>query len=265
MPAPLPDYPKTVANTMSLPRFYCPSPLTANQAIALPEALAHHAVRVLRLKNNTPVVLFDGSGGQYDAILHIDGKHASAQLGDKNPVERELPGTITLVQGLASGDKMDWIIEKAVEMGVHRMVPVAARRSVLQLSGARLEKRLQHWEKIVQSACEQCGRNRLPQVAPPVTLTEYFSQTKTDGLTLLCHPDADTTLAQALSSANILSGADAPGITILIGPEGGWSDDELLTAEKNGATRIAFGSRVLRTETAGLAMVAAINALLGWT
>ena len=145
------------------------------------------------------------------------------------------------------------------------MVPVAARRSVLQLSGARLEKRLQHWEKIVQSACEQCGRNRLPQVAPPVTLTEYFSQAKTDGLTLLCHPDADTTLAQTLSGANILSDADTPGITILIGPEGGWSDDELLTAEKNGATRIAFGSRVLRTETAGLAMVAAINALLGWT
>lgn len=241
---------------MSSPRFYCPSPLSANQTLPLPDALTHHAVRVLRLKNNTPIVLFDGSGGQYDAILDIDGKQACAHLGDKNPVERELPGTLTLVQGLASGDKMDWIIEKAVELGVHRIVPIAARRSVLQLSGARLEKRVQHWEKTVQSASEQCGRNRLAQVTPPVTLAEFFSR-EPAGLTLLCHPEATTTLAQALAAST----TDA--ISILIGPEGGWSDEELLTAEKNGATRIAFGPRVLRTETAGVAMVAAISALQG--
>ena len=243
---------------MSSPRFYCPCPLSSNQTLPLPEALAHHAVRVLRLKNNSPIVLFDGSGGQYEATLEIEGKHAYARLGDKNPIERELPGTITLAQGLASGDKMDWIIEKAVELGVKQIVPIAARRSVLQLSGPRLEKRLQHWEKIVQSACEQCGRNRLTPVAAPMMLTEFFSQHRPDDLTLLCHPEADLDLAEAISNTT------KRNITLLIGPEGGWSDEELATAEKNGATRITFGSRVLRTETAGLAMVAAISALLSW-
>ncbi|MFA5598358.1 MAG: 16S rRNA (uracil(1498)-N(3))-methyltransferase [Pusillimonas sp.] len=243
---------------MSSPRFYCPSPLSANQTLPLPDALTHHAVRVLRLKNNTPIVLFDGSGGQYDAILDIDGKQACAHLGDKNPVERELPGTITLVQGLASGDKMDWIIEKAVELGVHRIVPIAARRSVLQLSGPRLEKRLQHWEKIVKSASEQCGRNRLAQINTPVSLAEFLNQGTPDTKALLCHPEANLSLAQAIS------GTTCQNLTILIGPEGGWSDDELAIAEKKGATRITFGSRVLRTETAGVAMVAAISALKGW-
>lgn len=240
-----------------MPRFYCPTPLTARHTLALPDALAHHAVRVLRLKNNTPITLFDGTGGEYPAVLHIDGKQAFAQLGDKDPVERELPGHITLAQGLASGDKMDWVIEKAVELGASRVVPIAARRSVLQLSGSRAEKRLQHWEKTVQSACEQCGRNRLPQVTAPVSLADFLAS-RTTGLTLLCHPQSSTTLAQAVSSLT------TPHITLLVGPEGGWSDEETATALKHGAVQISFGARVLRTETAGLAMISAISALLGW-
>ncbi|OXR50611.1 16S rRNA (uracil(1498)-N(3))-methyltransferase [Pusillimonas sp. T2] len=240
-----------------MPRFYCPTPLTAQHTMALPDALAHHAVRVLRLKNNSPITLFDGTGGEYQAILHIDGKHAFAQLDDKDPIERELPGHITLAQGLASGDKMDWIIEKAVELGATRVVPIAARRSVLQLSGSRAEKRLQHWEKTIQSACEQCGRNRLPTVTAPVSLADFLAS-GTAGLTLLCHPQSSTTLAQAVA------GLTTAHITLLVGPEGGWSDEETATALKHGATQISFGARVLRTETAGLAMISAISALLGW-
>jgi len=242
---------------MSFPRFFCQTPLAANQTIDLPEALTHHALRVLRLKNNSQITLFDGLGGQYNAKLLINGKHAQAQLDEKHTPERELAGEITLVQGLASGDKMDWIIEKSVELGVSHIVPIAARRSVLQLTPERLQKRLKHWEKIIQSACEQCGRNLLPTISPTVSLAQYLAGTQQPGLTLLCHPQASQSLAQALTT-------DTNRITLLVGPEGGWSDEEQHAAAQAGALPVIFGPRVLRTETAGLAMVAAISALKGW-
>lgn len=243
---------------MSSPRFFCSFKLTEHQNIALPESLTHHAVRVLRLKNNSQITLFDGTGGEYPAHLQIDGKHASAQLGAHDPIERELPGRITLVQGLASGDKMDWIIEKAVELGVHTIVPISARRSVLQLSGARLEKRLEHWRKIIQAACEQCGRNRQPSLEAPQTLAECMQSSHRTGMTLLCHPEANQELAQVLRDQKNES------LVLMVGPEGGWAPEELEIALAGGATRIMFGTRVLRTETAGLALVAATSALLGW-
>ena len=243
---------------MAYPRFYCPTPLKPHQSLVLPDALAHHAARVLRLKNNSLITLFDGTGGHYDATLHIDDKFVSATLGPHDPTERELPGRITLVQGLASGDKMDWIIEKAVELGVAHIVPVSARRSVLQLAGPRREKRLRHWEKIVQSACEQCGRNRLALINEPISLQSFFTLPHSGGLTLLAHPEAGLRLDQALTTTPVND------ITILVGPEGGWADDEIEMAKKNGATLATFGPRILRTATAGLAMAAAISALKGW-
>ncbi|MDQ8035266.1 16S rRNA (uracil(1498)-N(3))-methyltransferase [Bordetella genomosp. 1] len=244
---------------MSTPRFYCETPLAPNTEIALPEALAHHAARVLRLRDGAPLVLFDGQGGEYPGTLRIDGKAACALLGAHLPREAELPGRVTLVQGLPSGDKMDWVIEKAVELGAARVVPVAAQRSVLQLSGARLDKRVQHWRRIAQSAAEQCGRNRLTEVDAPQSLRDYLAQPE-PGLRLLCHPDATTDLPGALAAHDVRT----HGLALLVGPEGGWSEAELQDAARAGVTAVRFGPRVLRTETAGLALIAAATALLGW-
>lgn len=243
---------------MSSPRFYCAEPLAPETTLPLPDALAHYAVRVLRLKDQSDIVLFDGRGGEYPAVLQIEGKRARAHIGAHRTREAELGGHITLVQGLPSGDKMDWIVEKAVELGVQRIVPIAADRSVLQLTGERREKRLAHWRRVVESAAEQCGRNRLPGIDAPLTLDKWLA-TPAQGLRLMCHPAAEFDLAQAL--------APAPShVTLIVGPEGGWSDAELgqAGAPASQVTSVRWGARVMRTETAGLALTAATTALLRW-
>ncbi|MBO1113358.1 16S rRNA (uracil(1498)-N(3))-methyltransferase [Bordetella petrii] len=243
---------------MPLPRFFCDIPLSPGARLPLPAALAHHAVRVLRLRAGAAIVLFNGAGGEYPATLEIDGKDAWAQLGLFDPRDAELAGRIILVQGLPSGDKMDWVVEKAVELGASRVSPIAAQRSVLQLAGARLEKRVAHWSRIAQAASEQCGRNRLMAVDAPAALGAWLEQ-PADGLRLLCHPEAGPSLGEALAAQ--------PGLrqlSLLVGPEGGWSDAELALAARHGVQAVRYGPRVLRTETAGLALMAAATALLGW-
>lgn len=246
---------------MSLPRFFCDTPLSPGARLALPDALAHHAIRVLRLKDGASMTLFDGQGGEYPATLGIDGKSGWAQLGALDPREAELGGYITLVQGLPSGDKMDWVVEKSVELGASRVTPIAAQRSVLQLSGPRLAKRVSHWSRIAQSASEQCGRNRLMSVDVPMGLRDWLEQ-PCAGLRLLCHPEATPTLAEALAAASRSSPIQS--LCLLVGPEGGWSDAELALAAQHGVQSVRFGPRVLRTETAGLALISAVTALLGW-
>ena len=243
---------------MSAPRFFCDVPLSAGARIALPDALAHHALRVLRLRAGESVILFNGQGGEYPAVLEVEGKAGFGQLGAFDPREAELAGRIILVQGLPSGDKMDWVVEKAVELGAAQVCPIAAQRSVLQLSGPRLDKRVAHWQRIAQSAAEQCGRNRLMTIDAPRTLAEWLAL-PADGLRLLCHPDADTDLAGLLGATPGLT-----SLTLLVGPEGGWSDKELAQAREAGVAAVKFGPRVLRTETAGLALISAISALRGW-
>ncbi|NYT38495.1 16S rRNA (uracil(1498)-N(3))-methyltransferase [Allopusillimonas soli] len=243
---------------MPTPRFFLPPPLTAAATIRLPDALAHHALRVLRLRDNASIILFDGRGGQFPATLQIHGKGASAILGAHDPAEAELAGQITLVQGIASGDKMDWVIEKAVELGACAVVPIAAHRSVLQLSGDRLRKRMAHWRRIAQAASEQSGRNRIMRVDEPRHLAHYLEEADaTSQPALFCHPDASSTLAHALHGVR-------DKFALLVGPEGGWSEEEQALARARGLQPVSFGKRVLRTETAGLALMAACSALLGW-
>lgn len=240
---------------MSPPRFFCETPLATGGRIELPAALAHHALRVLRLADGVPIVLFDGRGGQYSAMLRIEGPRALAELGPHEAVESELRGRLILIQGLASGDKMDWIVEKAVELGVTELRPVAAERSVLRLSGPRLDKRLDHWRAIARSASEQCGRNRLMVVHPPAPLAACLETV--DGPALFCHPDGPLDFRAVLADVR-------DSLTLMVGPEGGWSPDELTLARRRGLAGARFGARVLRTETAGLALAAAATTLLDW-
>lgn len=256
---------------MAHPRFYCSTPITAHSRYTLPDDVAHHASRALRLRAGEAIVLFDGHGGEYAATLVFDGSRALADVSGHTPREAELPGDIVLVQGLPGGDKMDWIIEKAVELGVRRIVPVAAQRSIVQLSGARLEKRQVHWQRVAISACEQCGRNRVPDIAPVTSLRDWLAA-PFEGERVLCQPDAETSL-MALVARDVTAApgaadpADAPRprpLALLVGPEGGWSAEEAALGVRAGVTPVRFGSRVLRTETAGMAMLAAISARRGW-
>lgn len=243
---------------MALPRFFCPIPLENNTLITLPKEAAHHAGRSLRLREGTRITLFNGHGGEYQGILYFNEGIAQAQIDCFIEDNRQLNGNITLIQALASGDKMDWIIEKAVELGVSRFIPVAAERSVLQLSGARLEKRQQHWQAIIQSACEQSGRNTLMELLPLQTLKTVFTLTNQTQL-FVADPEGSTALTTYLHQHKHLN-----NIGFFIGPEGGWSHKEVELMSKQGAIKIQFGERILRTETAGLALSSASAAILGW-
>lgn len=238
-------------------RFFLPDPLSAvaeGDEIHLPQALAHHALRVLRMQHGEPLVLFDGSGDEIAATLLVEGKTARARLGARNCPQRESPLQLVLVQGLAAADKMDWIIQKAVELGVFAVQPLAADRSVLKLAGERADKRLAHWQAVAVAACEQCGRNRVPQIAPLLTMAQYLAQS----------PGVERRLLDPRASMALLEAGRPSGVVhLLIGPEGGWSEAELQLAERAGSRPLRFGPRVLRTETAGLAALAAMQACWG--
>lgn len=247
------------------PRFFIDSALTAETDMALPEAVVRH-VQVLRLNPGDDITLFDGRGGSHAATLvEIGKRNAMARIGGHDPFEAETPLRVTLAQGLAGGDKMDWLIEKSVELGVAAIQPLQAARSVVRLSAERAQKRQAHWQALVQAACEQCGRNRLPEVAPVANLESWLGQQASPATSrsarLLVSPRASQSLVSfATEQRNALLDG---GVTLLIGPEGGLAPDEEAAALRAGFTGVSLGPRILRTETAGLACLATLNAVLG--
>lgn len=239
-----------------IPRFHCPGPFLAGATVALPPQAEQHALRALRLRPGDELVLFDGGGGEWPGRLVAAGRGLRVSLGEWRGVEREAPLALTLAQALATADKMDWVVQKAVELGACAIVPVQARRSVLRLSGERAEKRLGHWQQVIVSACEQCGRNRLPELADVVDLPHYLAQpAAAHEMRLLLSPGAGIRLSALPRPAG--------AVTLLVGPEGGFDPDEEAAARAGGFQPVSLGPRVLRTETAGLAAIAAIMALWG--
>jgi 16S rRNA (uracil1498-N3)-methyltransferase len=237
-------------------RLYCGVPLAADAEIALPEAAAHHAARVLRLKSGDEVTLFNGEGGEFTARLdRIEGRDVFARIDARIDVERESPLPITLVQGIAAAERMDIAIQKAVELGVSRIRPVTTVRSVIRLDAARAQKRLLHWRQIAISACEQCGRNRIPEVLAPVDLGAWLRAPSAASLRLLFAPAAQRPVAT-------LSRPSGP-IECLIGPEGGLDASESAAARAAGFQEVSIGPRVLRAETAGTVTLAMLNTLWG--
>jgi 16S rRNA (uracil1498-N3)-methyltransferase len=235
-------------------RFYCPQPLAAGLTITLPDQVAHHAW-VLRLQPGTELTLFNGDGGEYLAELAtLDKKGAGARILAFVERDRELPYEITLAQALPEAAKMDWIIEKAVEMGVAAIQPLAAQRCVVRLAGERADKRQAHWQGVIVAASEQSGRNRLARLAALDSFSGYVGQSDLHKRVLLT-PRATQSLAEWARHQ------PPQALTLLIGPEGGYTDQEEDAAVARGAIALSMGPRVLRTETAGIAAVAAINAL----
>ena len=240
---------------MRAARFFVDEPLAVNTKIALPEGVAHHALRVLRLRDGDPIVLFNGAGGEFGARLSVNGSHAHAVVTTFAAVERESPLFVTLVQSWVAPDKLDWILEKAVELGVNTIWLAPAQRSVTRVAGDRLGKRMDRLRHTIVAACAQCGRNRLPHIEASPSLAMSLQAALEGGKHgVLLHPGAES----ALVDASLEHGA-----AIAVGPEGGFDDEELALAHRLGYQTYHVGPRVLRTETAGLAALAALQATAG--
>jgi 16S rRNA (uracil1498-N3)-methyltransferase len=221
----------------------------------LPGDAGRHASRALRLREGDAVVLFNGSGGEFEGrIARIGRADVEVEVLGFSPVERESPLAITLVQGISSGDRMDLTIQKAVELGVAAIRPVLAERSVVKLKGERGDSRREHWQRVAASACEQCGRNRVPEIAAAVPVPDYVPQQT--ALKLLLAPGAQSGLHSVPIDAN-------RPVILAAGPEAGFSPREEALLLSAGFMAVHLGPRVLRTETAGPAALAALNALYG--
>ncbi|MCG5534762.1 16S rRNA (uracil(1498)-N(3))-methyltransferase [Ectothiorhodospira mobilis] len=244
---------------MRIPRCFLPHTLKPGEEIPLDERAHRHVVQVLRLRPGAPLVLFNGEGGEYEATLCAAGRRDSRVRVERHHPRDTRPALpVTLVQGLAKGDRMDYSLQKATELGVTRIQPVITRRSVTSDDPRRLEKRTAHWRGVVLSACEQSGRNDLPTVAEPMPLARWLEgqdAAAEDSLHIVLSPEAPTGLRGLHPRPT--------AVTLLIGPEGGLEEAEIGQAVHTGFTPVRLGPRVLRTETAGVAALAVIQALWG--
>ncbi len=242
-----------------MPRFFCPGPLSSDAVIELPPTAARH-VQVLRLQPGSPVTLFNGEGGEFSATVTRMGRSdVQVQVGVHTAVEREAARAVHLVLGTPANERMDWLVEKATELGVASITPLLTERSVLRLSGERAQKKQAHWQAIAVAASEQCGRNRVPPVQPWQTLHDWL---KTLTLTTSSHPGAPTRLLLSLRpDTRPLAHAhgSAASLVFLSGPEGGLSEGEEQAALACGFHPVTLGPRVLRAETAPLAALAALQ------
>jgi 16S rRNA (uracil1498-N3)-methyltransferase len=237
-------------------RFFHDGALQPGARIELGPELARH-VRVLRLRPGEEIILFDGRGGEYPARLERqDRAGVQVALGEHRPLERESPLQVALVQGLSTSERMDLTIQKSVELGVAAIQPVLAGKSVVRLDAERAAAKLAHWRRVAISACEQCGRNRIPAIAAPVTVSDYCNSASGEGARILLSPEGTSTLKASL----------APGVaalTLAVGPEGGFDAGEEKLFARAGFAAVRLGPRVLRTETAAPAALAALAALTG--
>ena len=243
---------------MHLTRLHVDLELTPGAELDLPSAQARHAVQVLRLERDAPLVLFNGDGHDYPArLIEVRRDRARVLIESRGDPEPESRLDIHLALGISKGERMDFAIQKAVELGVTRITPLFTRRAQVRLDGARLDKRLEHWHGVVVAACEQSGRRRLPVLEPAADLESWLVAVLGDGRTsgLLLDPLAEWALP-ALP-------APESGLTLLIGPEGGLDPRECDLARNHGFQGVRLGPRILRTETAPLAAIAVIQALWG--
>jgi len=233
-------------------RIHVPNPLATDAEISIEGSAANHIGRVLRLKVGDEITLFNGEGGEYLATLTtIERQTVRAHIESFDPRECESPLRVTLAQGISRGERMDYTLQKSVELGVSQIVPLSTERCGVKFEAKRAARRLQHWRGVVISACEQCGRNRIPEIMPITSLPNWLGRQMGDERRLVLHHRV----------AQTLRGLEAPAgrISLLIGPEGGLSDNEIEIASQFGFQGVRLGPRILRTETAGVAALAALQ------
>ena len=250
---------------MRLNRVFLEGELQSGSVVELPRETGAHLAKVLRARSGDAVVLFNGDGREFQgAIEKVQGSRVSASIGAARSIDRESPFQLTLVQCVPRGDRMDFIVQKATELGVDRIVPVLSQRSVVRLDESQSTSKQAHWRAVAVSACEQCGRNRLPSVDRPLPLLSYLGG--------LARPTAGEALRLVLEPAHAESGAGAAGTAsaapassaqIAIGPEGGFAPEELDAFDLSAFSRVTLGPRVLRTETAAIAAIVVLQARFG--
>ncbi|MGM0677489.1 16S rRNA (uracil(1498)-N(3))-methyltransferase [Ectothiorhodospira marina] len=251
---------------MRIPRCFLDQPLQTGDEIALDERAHRHVVQVLRLRVGAPLVLFNGEGGEYAATLTLAERRASRVRIDEHRSRDTRPALgVTLLQGIAKGDRMDYSLQKATELGVSRIQPLVAKRSVTHEDPKRMNKRQEHWRGVIVSACEQSGRTDIPELLPPLPLSHWLdtqhpgrTDEDTASWSLVLDPEATSSLGDLAASK-----ARPQAVTLLIGPEGGLDEREISQARHCGLTPVRLGPRVLRTETAGVAALAIIQSLWG--
>lgn len=238
-----------------MPRFYVDFALSTDSVVELPDNVVRH-LNVLRVKNTEEIVLFNGNGKAYPALPEVlEKRRASVRILCEEATDNESPLNITLVQAVSSAERMDFTLQKSVELGVAEIRPVISERCVVRLSGERAEKRVARWQEIVVSACEQSGRNIVPKVLPLTTYVQALQQLPQETTKLLMSLNR----AQKLSDVRPQSGK----VVFMVGPEGGWTEKEEQQAFDAGFQSVTLGKRVLRTETASLAAIAAMQTLWG--
>ncbi|MFC4528520.1 16S rRNA (uracil(1498)-N(3))-methyltransferase [Dyella halodurans] len=238
-------------------RIHVDQPLTVGGDLALPEQAGEHVARVLRLAAGDGITLFNGDGSDYPAeILTVGKREVTVQIQSSRALDNESPLRLTLAQGVARGEKMDLIVQKATELGVARIVPLLTERSEVKLDAARAEKRLAHWRAVAASACEQSGRARVPEVAPAIALGAWLRGLPDDGALHLA------LLPEGTQQAGALRFTPTGGV-LVVGPEGGLGGRDVASLTEAGFHGLRLGPRILRTETAGLAALAALQALHG--
>jgi len=240
---------------MRLTRVYVDRELVPGSIVELPPATATHLAKVLRARSGDQVILFSGDGREYQgAVETVRGMRVTAAVGRGTEVGRESPLAVTLVQCVPRGDRMDFIVQKATELGVARIIPVLSQRSVVRLDGAQAESKAVHWRAVALNACEQCGRNRLPAVAAPLALLDYLGGSTSTAPRLVLEPEPGTRGATPVIDTEV---------EIAIGPEGGFGPEELDAFRIAGFKRLALGPRILRTETAAIAAVTWLQTRFG--
>jgi 16S rRNA (uracil1498-N3)-methyltransferase len=244
---------------MRIPRIYQPVPLAVGGSLSLDAQAAVHVVRVLRLKQEDQIIVFNGEGGEYSGVIaEVSKREVSIKLLEFHDPKNESPISICLLQGVSRGERMDYTLQKAVELGVNEIYPVLTKHTTVHLNSERKEKRRSHWQGVVNSACEQCGRNTIPEVHAVETLFNCLSQLSIgkDDLFLVLNHRSVQTLAS-------ISKEQPARVTLVVGPEGGFAEEEIDELQRQGFISVILGPRVLRTETAALAAISVIQSIWG--
>ena len=235
---------------MATPRIYCPGPITPNTSVTLDATSAGHLVRVLRMQNEDAIIVFDGQGHEYDASLcNVSKRSADAFIAALRKTEQTSPLHLHLGQVISKGDRMDFTIQKATELGIHDITPLWSQRCDVKLNQERLQKKCEHWQRVAISACEQSGRCHVPTIHAPQTLSDWLAQIQAD-CKLVLHPHNQSPLKEQ---------AVPKSVALLVGPEGGLSDDEVLLCQQRQFNGLTLGPRILRTETAALTALAVLQ------
>lgn len=241
---------------MRVPRIYIPTDLTSNTEVELDDNARQHAIQVLRLKQGSAIVLFNGQGGEYEASLtKVEKRHATVLVGKYSTPQCESPLKVHLGLGISKGERMDFAIQKAVELGITEITPLFTERSVVQLDDKRQEKRLHHWQGIIQSACEQCGRTLLPGLHAMSNFYNWVRIVDADSTKLILNPYTTTHLSDIKPTPT--------NVRLAIGAEGGFSNKEIEMALENSFLGLNLGPRILRTETAVVAGLTALQTVWG--